>query len=282
MQDAKEIKEIAATAKSKLLLESDVPLVRIAPSNFGRGVFALKHIPQGEIFDVTPAIRIPDPDARLLDSTVLQSYYYEFFENPEPPPDDAGILGGFGSIYNHSWTPNALFLYDVPNFAMEFVALRDIEEGEEIFTNYNGFIDDFSPWPFAGAPNPLPEISHLVVPVGLGALPIRSPDRSVHAVRDGRWTVRALRACGAGKVLEHAAMLQLSNEDWNTLEPTELYRHRVATKPNGSAYGLSFGVAGFAQRSFVNANLIAIANESDATVNYCATRDIAVGDELFL
>ena len=44
---------------------------------------------------------------------------------------------GYGSIYNHSYEPNASSLNVVPDI-MEFVALKDIQQGEEITINYNG------------------------------------------------------------------------------------------------------------------------------------------------
>jgi hypothetical protein len=44
---------------------------------------------------------------------------------------------GYGSLYNHSFRPNARY-EDVWPQTKEFTALRDIEPGEEITVNYNG------------------------------------------------------------------------------------------------------------------------------------------------
>ncbi len=50
---------------------------------------------------------------------------------------------GYGSLYNHSYTPNARY-QDVGRCTKEFVAIRDIAAGEEITVNYNGEPDDRS------------------------------------------------------------------------------------------------------------------------------------------
>ena len=43
---------------------------------------------------------------------------------------------GYGSLYNHSYKPNARY-DDVGPQTKEFTALRDIQPGEEITVNYN-------------------------------------------------------------------------------------------------------------------------------------------------
>ena len=52
---------------------------------------------------------------------------------------------GTGSLYNHSFEPNAQYLRLFGEQAIEYVALHDIREGEEITINYNGDPDDDSP-----------------------------------------------------------------------------------------------------------------------------------------
>jgi uncharacterized protein len=46
------------------------------------------------------------------------------------------IVLGFGSIYNHSYIPNALYKERYKERLVEFVALRDIKKDEEIAVNY--------------------------------------------------------------------------------------------------------------------------------------------------
>ncbi|HZU37814.1 MAG TPA: SET domain-containing protein-lysine N-methyltransferase, partial [Gemmataceae bacterium] len=54
------------------------------------------------------------------------------------------IALGYGSLYNHSYMPNARY-DDEPGPAMTFTALRTIRPGEEITVNYNGDPKDRSP-----------------------------------------------------------------------------------------------------------------------------------------
>jgi SET domain-containing protein len=51
---------------------------------------------------------------------------------------------GYGSLYNHSYRPNARYDDDA-QAAMVFLALRSIAAGEEITINYNGDPEDRAP-----------------------------------------------------------------------------------------------------------------------------------------
>ncbi|HUX12248.1 MAG TPA: SET domain-containing protein [Spirochaetia bacterium] len=105
----------------------------------GRGVFASAPIRKGEIIERAPVLVLPDPQWVILDSTQLRDYHYAW------GPDAAAIVLGFGSIYNHSYTPNAVYVRRIEEKLMEYVAIRDIEMGEEITVNYNGSPEDHSP-----------------------------------------------------------------------------------------------------------------------------------------
>ena len=47
------------------------------------------------------------------------------------------IALGYGSLYNHSYRPNAKF-YSEGSLTQVFYAIRDIDAGEEITVDYNG------------------------------------------------------------------------------------------------------------------------------------------------
>ena len=62
--------------------------------------------------------------------------------------DDTGSVGfvlGRGSLINHSYTPNVTPEKQFRARMMRFVALRDIEVGEELTINYNGDVDSRAP-----------------------------------------------------------------------------------------------------------------------------------------
>ena len=64
-------------------------------------------------------------------STGFGPYVFEWGEGK------VALALGFGSLYNHSYRPNARY-NDVGPQTKAFQALRDIAPGEEITVNYNG------------------------------------------------------------------------------------------------------------------------------------------------
>ena len=98
----------------------------------GRGVFARRAIRKGEVIERVPVIVLTlDEYAKSLDSTVLKNYCFAWGK------DQVALALGYGSLYNHSYKPNARY-EDAGPTAKEFIALRAIAEGEEITVNYNG------------------------------------------------------------------------------------------------------------------------------------------------
>ena len=104
----------------------------------GRGVFASRRIQAGDIIEEAPVIVLPGAEIEHLERTVLQDYYFLWGADEK----DAAILLGLCSLCNHSYQPNAVFLPCPETRTIRFVALRDIEAGEEVTTNYNGNPDN--------------------------------------------------------------------------------------------------------------------------------------------
>jgi SET domain-containing protein len=105
----------------------------------GRGVVATAPIRQGHLIEEVPVILLPDQQWRVLEQTALADYYYLWGQM------GAAIALGYGSVYNHSYTPNARFVLHHDQLRIEFLALRDIETGEEVTVNYNGDPEDRDP-----------------------------------------------------------------------------------------------------------------------------------------
>lgn len=102
-------------------------------SKSGRGVFATSRIKKGETIEICPVVVLPYKDRKLVDKTKVIEYY--FYWGPKNQP---AIVLGYGSLYNHSFTPNAEYTPDNRRKVMKFRAIKEIKKGEEIFTNYNG------------------------------------------------------------------------------------------------------------------------------------------------
>lgn len=99
----------------------------------GRGVFAKEDLKRGELIERCPVIEISQKDNSLLVESILISYFYFLGSKKEK----AVVALGFGSLYNHSFTPNALYQERLKEGAMDFVAVREIKKGEEITVNYD-------------------------------------------------------------------------------------------------------------------------------------------------
>ncbi len=96
----------------------------------GRGVFARRTIAKGEVFETCPVL-VLTKDAIPDYAHGIGPYVFEWGEGK------LALTLGFGSLYNHSYKPNARY-DDVGPQAKAFTALRTIAAGEEITVNYNG------------------------------------------------------------------------------------------------------------------------------------------------
>ncbi len=107
----------------------------------GRGVFAAEPIVRKEVIEVCPVIVVPRRHWTHVNKTILGDYAFDWGRDNR----DVSIVLGYGMLYNHSHTPNARFRLRLAPQVYDFIALRDIDPGEEIFTNYNGDPDDHTP-----------------------------------------------------------------------------------------------------------------------------------------
>ncbi len=98
----------------------------------GRGVFARRLIHKGEVIEKVPMIVMSAKEFEDgVTGTSLANYCFAWGQG------QVALALGYGSIYNHSYRPNARY-DDVGPRIKEFTALRDIAPGEEITVNYNG------------------------------------------------------------------------------------------------------------------------------------------------
>lgn len=112
-------------------VHSQIIEVRNTPKK-GRGVFAKEDIAEGVIIERVPILLVTWDE--IADSELAD---YAFVYNTKK----AAVALGYGSMYNHSYNPNARY-DDVGRKAKVFSAIRDIKKGEEITVNYNGDPDN--------------------------------------------------------------------------------------------------------------------------------------------
>jgi len=116
------------------------PLLSIGPSGLhGLGVFARRGFDPDDLVEEAPVILVHADDRHHLDETALAGHYFEWGEG------HGAVALGFGSLYNHSYTPNARYWQDEERGVIEIVAIAPIAEGDEVLINYNGDPDSDEP-----------------------------------------------------------------------------------------------------------------------------------------
>ncbi len=119
-----------------------IPTLYISESSIsGRGVFSTEDIPAGSVIEICPVILLPPDQIAAIESTELFDYYFQWAEDEK----SCAICLGYGSLYNHSFSPNARYYTDFESDTLDVIALLDIPAGEEITFNYNGEPDDLEP-----------------------------------------------------------------------------------------------------------------------------------------
>ena len=110
--------------------------------NAGRGVYAKYDIKKNELIEKCPVIEVPQHDVANLCESILITYFYYFGKKKER----VLIALGFGSIYNHTYEPNARYKISEEEMTIDFIALKDIRKNDEITVDYsNGNPKDKSP-----------------------------------------------------------------------------------------------------------------------------------------
>ena len=99
----------------------------------GRGVFATRGFLKGEVIERCPVIPLTEKEWKRIGKTRLGDYVYDW----TPDGEGCALILGLGSLYNHSYRPNARNHNEVRLGFMEFLADRTIRAGEEITVNYN-------------------------------------------------------------------------------------------------------------------------------------------------
>ena len=108
----------------------------------GRGVFATKEYSRKEIIEKANVLVFSNKDEiDHINSTQLENYTYQWGDDS----DKAALVFGHGSLYNHSYSPNAMYFADHDKNIMTFVAIKNIKTGDEITVNYNGDHNDSTP-----------------------------------------------------------------------------------------------------------------------------------------
>ncbi len=100
--------------------------------NSDRGVFANVNIKRGESIETCLFIEIPKHEISRLEESIFINYVYFFGKNKERML----LALGYGSIYNHSYIPNAKYEIKANEGIIKFISIKNIKRNEEITVNY--------------------------------------------------------------------------------------------------------------------------------------------------
>lgn len=104
-------------------------------------MYCTEDILAGSLIEICPIIVLPGEQAReVVRGYVLYEYYFEWRK------ESIAIALGYGSLYNHSEKPNAIFEPDYQNQFILFKALKEISAGEEILVDYHAGNPDEKVW----------------------------------------------------------------------------------------------------------------------------------------
>ncbi|MFX1374588.1 MAG: SET domain-containing protein-lysine N-methyltransferase [Promethearchaeota archaeon] len=119
--------------------------IKLSSEKKGRGAFAKQPIKKGTLVDVAYVIPIPNKEYKKVCKTILYNYCYIWEDPAHGPEYKNAITLSISQFINHSYQPNLRYLYDYKNKAIEYSAIRDISEGEELTVNYNGLVTSKDP-----------------------------------------------------------------------------------------------------------------------------------------
>lgn len=104
-----------------------------------RAIIATEKIKKGQMIESCPVILFPLKEDDLIDRTNLGNYVFAWNKTHDC------IVLGYGSIINHSFSPNTKYIRDYKKLRMNFYAISEINQDEEILINYNGKVENKSP-----------------------------------------------------------------------------------------------------------------------------------------
>lgn len=100
----------------------------------GYGVFANEPIEIGELIEETPI-----HDLKIIkgeSSSLMLDYRFNWPQGVGGNWEKQVLAWGYGSLYNHSQSPNAYWRSNIENETFQFIASKKIEKDEEIFVWY--------------------------------------------------------------------------------------------------------------------------------------------------
>jgi hypothetical protein len=103
----------------------------------GRGVFAIRDFKAGELIEACPAIIISNVLYKDQPEE-LKRIVFDWGNLSGAMDTKTAIALGYGSLYNNANPANMCYQADVSSTMLIFVAVCDLQAGEELTINYSG------------------------------------------------------------------------------------------------------------------------------------------------
>ncbi len=110
-------------------------IVRDTGTQRGLGVYAKKQMLAGEVVELCPVIAFDAPFGSLPQNLMTRVFDWGVLAGGPPH----AIALGFGSMYNDSNPANMRYTATHQGRFLQFVAVRDIAQEEELTINYSGY-----------------------------------------------------------------------------------------------------------------------------------------------
>jgi hypothetical protein len=136
------MKLLAAALKTWLTWRRTIPLtissscVKATGTPKGRGVFAPRAFSDGEVIEECPVVALLTPYEALPDDIKKLVFHWD---HREGLPATHALAFGYGSMYNHNNPANMRYEPDRLALILRFIAVRNINVGEELTVNYNAY-----------------------------------------------------------------------------------------------------------------------------------------------
>lgn len=118
---------------STLLKEYNKFDLWIKECKYGRGVFAGKDFAKGALIEVCPVLLFTEHDSHMAwvaHASVLERYYFDYDR------EHSALALGYGSLYNHSRSPNAEYSSNTKEREIVIYARKKIKKGNQIYIDY--------------------------------------------------------------------------------------------------------------------------------------------------
>lgn len=118
-----------------------VPLRILRLGGRGRGVVAARRVAAGELVERAPVIVVPEEERAAVDASSVGAHIF-MWEHETTGQDiysqrgRVAVVLGFASLVNHSSDPNCRIVRHIEALALDLIALRGIEDGEELTFDY--------------------------------------------------------------------------------------------------------------------------------------------------